>query len=55
MKSVQEESSRKLHGHNVIKKNYLTKTFNFDHKLKIDICKTENNEEKAHVITYFSS
>jgi hypothetical protein len=37
-------------GHNIIflKKKFLTKTFtcNFDDKLKINICITENNKEK---------
>jgi hypothetical protein len=43
----------KKSGHNVIskKKKYLTKTFNFDDKLKINICATENNKEK-HMLSH---
>jgi hypothetical protein len=50
MKSVQKEPSRKLDMS--FKKKKLTKTFNFDDELKVNIFVTENNKEK-HVITFF--
>jgi hypothetical protein len=42
--------------HNVIfKKHSLTKTFNVDDKLKINICVAENNKEKHMLLHIFSS
>jgi hypothetical protein len=61
MKSIQQESSRKLdiiHLEKTKKQNLqqqqqsLIKTFNFDDKLKNNICVTENNKEKHMLLRY---